>query len=75
MTEKKLYTCDICHTDYADKDRAKECEKITNYWKKQRLSENTNLLSLLLTGFQLRFVSSSQIVMSGLITSDNKFYQ
>lgn len=24
---KKLYTCDICHTDYADKDRAKECEK------------------------------------------------
>lgn len=27
MTEKKLYTCDICHTDYADKEKAKECEK------------------------------------------------
>lgn len=27
MTEKKLYTCDICKTDYADKEKAKECEK------------------------------------------------
>ena len=27
MTEKKLYTCDICHTDYSDKEKAKECEK------------------------------------------------
>lgn len=27
MTEKKLYTCDICHTDYADKVKATECEK------------------------------------------------
>lgn len=27
MTEKRLYTCDICHTDYADKNRATECEK------------------------------------------------
>lgn len=27
MTEKKLYTCDICHTDYADKDKAKKCEQ------------------------------------------------
>lgn len=27
MTEKKLYTCDICHTDYADKEKAKVCEK------------------------------------------------
>lgn len=27
MTEKKLYSCDICHTDYADKERAEECEK------------------------------------------------
>ena len=27
MTEKKLYTCDICHTDYADKEMANKCEK------------------------------------------------
>lgn len=27
MTEKRLYTCDICHTDYADKEKAKACEK------------------------------------------------
>jgi hypothetical protein len=27
MTEKKLYTCDICHTDYSDKDKVKDCEK------------------------------------------------
>lgn len=27
MTEKKLYTCDICGTDYADKEKAKQCEK------------------------------------------------
>lgn len=27
MTEKKLYTCDICKTDYADKEKAKQCEK------------------------------------------------
>ena len=27
MAEKKLYTCDICHTDYADKDKAKKCEQ------------------------------------------------
>lgn len=27
MTEKKLYTCDICHTDYKEKDKAKQCEQ------------------------------------------------
>ncbi len=27
MTERKLYTCDICKTDYTDKEKAKECEK------------------------------------------------
>lgn len=27
MTEKKLYTCDICKTDYASKEQAIECEK------------------------------------------------
>ena len=27
MTEKKLYTCDICHTDYSNKEYAKKCEK------------------------------------------------
>lgn len=27
MTEKKLYTCDICKTDYANKADAQKCEK------------------------------------------------
>lgn len=27
MKEKKLYTCDICNTDYANKAEAIECEK------------------------------------------------
>ena len=27
MREKRLYTCDICNTDYADKQKAMECEK------------------------------------------------
>lgn len=27
MREKKLYTCEICNTDYADKEKAKQCEK------------------------------------------------
>ena len=27
MTKKELYTCDICHTDYANKADAQKCEK------------------------------------------------
>ena len=27
MTERKLYTCDICHTDYRAQSMALECEK------------------------------------------------
>lgn len=27
MKEKKLYTCEFCNTDYADKEKAKKCEK------------------------------------------------
>lgn len=27
MIVKKLYTCEICKTDYASKERAVECEK------------------------------------------------
>nr|DAD99461.1 MAG TPA: Monocytic leukemia zinc finger protein finger, acetyl transferase, DNA [Siphoviridae sp. ctNU74]DAH76820.1 MAG TPA: Monocytic leukemia zinc finger protein finger, acetyl transferase, DNA [Caudoviricetes sp.] len=27
MREKKLYTCEICNTDYADKEKARQCEK------------------------------------------------
>lgn len=26
MTKKELYTCDICHTDYAKKEDALKCE-------------------------------------------------
>lgn len=28
MKEKTLYTCEYCHTDYADKQTAIECEKV-----------------------------------------------
>lgn len=27
MKEKKLYTCEVCHTDYAEKHKCAECEK------------------------------------------------
>lgn len=27
MIKKTLYTCQICNTDYADKEKAIECEK------------------------------------------------
>lgn len=27
MKEKVLYTCEVCHTDYADKAEAKKCEE------------------------------------------------
>lgn len=27
MKEKVLYTCEVCHTDYADKAEAKMCEE------------------------------------------------
>lgn len=27
MKQKVLYTCEICHTDYANKADAKQCEK------------------------------------------------
>ena len=27
MKEKKLYTCEICNTDYAEKEKAVKCEK------------------------------------------------
>lgn len=27
MKEFKLYECEICHTRYADRQRAKDCEK------------------------------------------------
>ena len=27
MKQKTLYTCEICHTDYSDKEDAKRCEK------------------------------------------------
>ena len=27
MKTRTLYTCEICHTDYADKEKTKACEK------------------------------------------------
>ena len=27
MKSKTLYTCEVCHTDYADKETARQCEK------------------------------------------------
>lgn len=26
MKQKTLYTCEVCHTDYNDPDKATECE-------------------------------------------------
>jgi len=39
MKEKKLYTCEICNTDYADKEKAKQCEK------GHKLLENATLIT------------------------------
>lgn len=36
MKEKKLYVCEICNTEYADKERAKACER-----KHHLISETT----------------------------------
>jgi hypothetical protein len=30
MKQKTLYTCDYCHTDYADPDEARACEE--SHW-------------------------------------------
>jgi hypothetical protein len=27
MVEKRLYECEICHTNYSDKESARKCEK------------------------------------------------
>lgn len=27
MIEKKFYECEVCHTNFSDKEKAKECEK------------------------------------------------
>ena len=27
MKQKVLYTCEVCHTDYADREKAMECEE------------------------------------------------
>ena len=27
MKARTMYTCEICHTDYADKENAQKCEK------------------------------------------------
>lgn len=37
MVTKTLYTCQFCNTDYADKEKAMECEKNHKILKQQQL--------------------------------------
>lgn len=37
MKQKTLYTCEICHTDYADKLTAQRCEK--NHKQKLKIKD------------------------------------
>ena len=40
MKEKKLYTCEICHTDYAEKETAVKCEKNHKFLEKATIVGN-----------------------------------
>lgn len=50
MTEKKLYTCDICHTDYASKEVAKKCEKNHKLLEKAVIIGEYKPLNMLMSG-------------------------
>lgn len=71
MTEKKLYTCDICKTDYADKEKAKQCEKNHKLLEKATIVGAINLWVVFQQENQLKFELSFQTRINGLNTSDN----
>ena len=41
MKTKKLYECELCHTNYADKEEAQRCEK--NHQKAVEISDTRYL--------------------------------
>lgn len=50
MKEKKLYTCEICHTDYTDKEKAMKCEKSHKLLEKATIIGHYKPVGLIVNG-------------------------
>ena len=50
MQKKILYTCDICHTDYTDENKAKECEKNHKRLEKATIIGEYKSITMIPTG-------------------------
>lgn len=59
MKEKVLYTCEVCHTDYADKAEAKRCEE--SHEKKLKIVDSRYLArAQTLIGFPITITVQSE---------------
>lgn len=59
MKEKVLYTCEVCHTDYADKAEAKRCEE--SHKKKLKIVDSRYLArAQTLIGFPITITVQSE---------------
>lgn len=59
MKEEVLYTCEVCHTDYADKAEAKRCEE--NHKKKLKIVDSRYLArAQTLIGFPITITVQSE---------------
>ncbi len=59
MKEKVLYTCEVCHTDYADKVEAKRCEE--SHEKKLKIVDSRYLArAQTLIGFPITITVQSE---------------
>lgn len=59
MKEKVLYTCEVCHTDYANKAEAKRCEE--SHKKKLKIVDSRYLArAQTLIGFPITITVQSE---------------
>lgn len=59
MKEKVIYTCEVCHTDYADKVEAKRCEE--SHEKKLKIVDSRYLArAQTLIGFPITITVQSE---------------
>lgn len=59
MKQKVLYTCELCHTDYADKVEAKRCEE--SHEKKLKIVDSRYLArAQTLIGFPITITVQSE---------------
>lgn len=54
MKEKKLYTCEICHTDYASKSYAEFCEKSHKTTKGASITEVYKPVTMCKDGYPIK---------------------